>query len=144
MIPMFDKRGYLPEGKPYIVTWEEFETRFGNNDHRKRLLSGLKMALDNLKQAGCCKVYIDGSFITTKENPGDWDACWEIQGVDSKLLDPVIIDADFQPHKLTEKYFGDLFLQAPRLPGGNFVNYFQKDRDGKRKGIVVINLATLP
>src|SRR5579872_3550918 len=138
VIPEFNKQGYLPPGSPYKANWAEFEARFGTNDHRRRLLVGLKEALENLKEAGCRQVYVDGSFITDKSLPADWDACWDIEGVNSRLLDPVIIDADFNPDRLKAKYSGDLFLQAPRLPGGNFVRFFQTDRYENKKGIVLI------
>jgi hypothetical protein len=36
-------------------------------------------------------VYVNGSFATAKERPGDFDACWEITGVDPALLDPVLL-----------------------------------------------------
>jgi hypothetical protein len=144
MIPAFDKRGYLPAGIPVKATWEELVARFATTEHRRHLLDGLENALKNLKQAGCRKVYVDGSFITNKEKPGDWDACWELDGVDITLVDAVILDADRIPDRMKAKYFGDLFLQAPRLPGGNFVGRFQQDRNGLKKGIILIDLRTLP
>lgn len=144
MIPPFNKRGVLPPGKPYRASWKEVIGRFGTNDHRLTLLTGLKAALANLKGAGCTKFYLDGSFITAKQEPVDWDGCWELEGVDLGAVDPVIINADFFPDRMKEKYSGDLFLQAARLPGGNFLARFQRDRDGLKKGIVVIDLETLP
>jgi hypothetical protein len=144
MIPSFDKRGYLPPGKPYKATWEEFVERFAATEHRRFLLDGLERALKNLKQAGCHTVYVDGSFITDKERPGDWDACWELDGVNVDLVDEVILDADRILDRMKAKYLGDLFLQAPRLPGGNFLNRFQTDRDGLKKGIIVIDLRMFP
>ena len=38
--------------------------------------------LTNLSSAGCRLVYLDGSFVTRKERPGDIDACWDVQYVD--------------------------------------------------------------
>jgi|AGTN01.2.fsa_nt_gi hypothetical protein len=144
MIPKFDKRGNLPAGKPYKATWEQFVDHFGYNERRETLLAGMILALYNLKEAGCKRVYIDGSFITTKKNSSDWDGCWEIEGVDFDRLDSVIADEKFHHEERKEKYLGDLFLHSPRLPGAHWVNRFQKDRDGKAKGIVVIELETLP
>jgi hypothetical protein len=80
MIPEFDINGNLPPGI-HQVTWEEFTKRFGITRHRCKLLGGLKRALDSLKAAGCQTVYVDGSFITEKKVPGDFDACWDINGV---------------------------------------------------------------
>ena len=106
MIPAFDKRGYLPPGKPYKATWQEFIERFGTSEHRLHLISGLERALLNLKQAGCGLVYVDGSFVTNKNLPGDWDGCWELEGVNINLIDP--------------------------------------DRDGRKKGIIMIDLRAFP
>ena len=48
------------------------------------------MALEVLHRAGCSKVYIDGSFVTVKLEPGDYDACWDIDGVNVEALDSVL------------------------------------------------------
>jgi hypothetical protein len=143
MIPAFNKFGYLPPGKPCQATWEEFTARFGTTERRRRLLGGLRCALLALKAAGCQVVYVDGSFVTSKAEPADWDACWEIDGVDFDVLDDLIVDEEFTHVERKRKYLGDLFLQAPRLPGRNFLTFFQKDRDGTAKGIVKIKLDTL-
>ena len=76
MLPKFNQNGLLPPGI-YIVDWEEFVQRFGYNPWRNHLLDGLREALDSLKNVGCRMVYIDGSFVTDKEYPNDYDACWD-------------------------------------------------------------------
>ena len=68
MIPEFDLGGNLPPGV-HTSTWALFVTRFGITDHRRRLISGLKGALDSLKRAGCRRAFVDGSFVTGKEQP---------------------------------------------------------------------------
>jgi hypothetical protein len=32
-------------------------------------------------------VYIDGGFVTVKREPSDYDACWDIDGVNVEALD---------------------------------------------------------
>src|SRR5919109_4373198 len=94
MIPPFEpSTGLLPAGV-HEATWEELVARFGWTPHRLALLAGLKAALDALRVAGCRRVYIDGSFVTAKEAPGDFDGCWEMPGVDPDLLDPVLLTFD--------------------------------------------------
>jgi hypothetical protein len=56
------------------------------------LLIGLREALARLKAAGCRLVYLDGSFVTSKPQPEDFDACWGVTGVDVESLDPVFLD----------------------------------------------------
>ena len=57
-------------------------------------LAGLRAALENLRDAGCQTAYTNGSFVTDKEHPNDYDACWEEGGVDPNLLDPVLLNFD--------------------------------------------------
>lgn len=95
VIPLVDPAtGNLPPGL-HEATWEEIVERYGYTPHRLALLAGLRAALDTLRQAGCGRVYLDGSFVTGKEVPNDFDACWEIDGVNVDLLemlDPVLLD----------------------------------------------------
>jgi len=51
-------------------------------------------ALRLLREAGCGRAYVDGSFVTAKEVPGDFDGCWEAEGVDFDLLDPRLLTFD--------------------------------------------------
>ena len=93
MIPFFDAVGNLPPGIHW-ATWQELVDRYGKTPHRRTLLAGLKSALDALRVAGCQIVYIDGSFVTAKHVPNDFDACWDIDGVDPTLLDPILLIFD--------------------------------------------------
>lgn len=72
MIPKFNRDGRLPVGIHW-ATWQEIESRFGFSERRRQLLLGLRSALRTLRTAGCSKVYIDGSFVTMKHEPGDYD-----------------------------------------------------------------------
>lgn len=74
MMPPFDATGNLPPGI-HEATWEEFVARYGATSRRLTLLAGLKAALDALRTAGCQRAYIDGSFVTNKAIPGDFDGC---------------------------------------------------------------------
>ena len=87
MIPPHEEEsGNLPPGL-HLATWGEVASRFGGSERRLDLLAGLKQALLSLRSAGCRQAYLDGSFVTTKEAPGDFDACWEASGVDASRLD---------------------------------------------------------
>ena len=86
MIPPFDPAtGNLPPGI-HEATWEEVVDRYGTTPYRRQLLGGFRDALAVLRDVGCRRVYLDGSFITTKEVPGDFDACWETTGVNLSQL----------------------------------------------------------
>jgi hypothetical protein len=109
MLPDFDqKTGQLPPGI-HQATWDEFVTRFGTNVRRRKLIDGLKLALDSLKHAGCKTAYVDGSFVTSKERPRDFDGCWDANGVDGDLLDPELLvlnrDRIVQKRSTEENFF---------------------------------------
>ena len=104
------------------------------------------MALENLRDAGCRTAYIDGSFVTDKEYPNDYDACWEETGVDPYLLDLVLLTFDHGRETQKAKYLGELFpvTAVADAEGLSFLEFFQMDRDtGEPKGIVVIDLEEL-
>jgi hypothetical protein len=146
LIPAFDASGLLPPGA-HVADWAEIADRFGHNPQRQWLLQALKRALDALKAAGCVHVYLDGSFVTAKPVPRDYDLCWSFAGTDPTRIDPVLLDFDNGRRAMKAKYLGDLF--PAELPEGNsgkrFVDFFQIDKDtGAMKGIVLIDLRRLP
>lgn len=139
----FQENGNLPEGI-HVMSIEEFETKFGYNGHRKKLIEGLKRGMSHLKDCGCKTIFIDGSFVTTKEIPGDFDACWDRNGVDiPKLISQYSTIVDFDDDRKNQKtlYFGEFFPANTITDGGlPFIAFFQKDKNGNPKGIVQINL----
>jgi hypothetical protein len=146
MIPEFDDRGNLPPGI-YLATWAEIVTHYATNTRRRELLDGLLDALRSLKTAGCATTYLDGSFVTAKEHPGDFDACWESAGVVLDRLDPELLDFSNERSAQKERYGGEFFpAEAAAEPAGTtFLDYFQRVRQtGKPKGIIAIDLTGLP
>jgi hypothetical protein len=68
MIPTLDTDGNLPPGV-HLATWDEFVGQYGGTPHRVRLAGGLSAGLAILRQVGCRRVYVDGSFVTSKAIP---------------------------------------------------------------------------
>ena len=119
---------------------------YATNERREQLLDGLRAAINSLRAAGCSRVYLDGSFVTSKDVPGDFDACWQTSGADPGVLDPVLLDFSDRRAAQKAKYGGELFpAEVAAEPGGmRFVDYFQRDRvTGAAKGIVAIDLGAL-
>lgn len=146
MIPELDSDGNLPPGI-HVAPWEEIVTRYATNARRRELLDGLLDALRSLKGAGCRTAYLDGSFVTAKELPGDFDACWKIAGVDAGRLDRELLDFSNRRAAQRARYGGELFPAetAAEPTGTTFLDYFQRDRDtGQPKGIIAIDLGALP
>ena len=142
MIPEFEAgTGNLPAGM-HSATWDELSDRYGYTPWRRRLLNGLHHALKLLSAAGCVRVFIDGSFVTSKEEPRDFDGCWDAQGVDFDVLDERLLT--FDAGRATQKaaFLGELFVADARAdPQGTlFLDFLQTDREGRRKGIIIIDL----
>ena len=142
MIPSLDPlTGYLPPGQ-YDATWDEITSAYGYNLRRLMLLQGLRAVLDNLAAAGCMRAYLNGSFVTAKVTPGDFDMCFEPAGVDSATIDPILKMVGPSRRILQRaKYHGEIASAraAADRRGTLYVNYFQKDAVGRAKGILVLD-----
>ena len=125
MIPEWLSIGDLPPGV-HFATWTRIEDRLAFNPRRRRLLAGFREACEHLRKAGCRLVYLDGSFVTARDHPGDFDACRDIQNVDDKKLDPVFWD--FKQGRAAQKrrFLGEFFpAQLPEGATGRlFVEFF--------------------
>jgi hypothetical protein len=147
MVPDLDESGNLPPGV-HDADWSELQSRFGTTPHRSGLLSGLREAALALKAAGCRRLYIDGSFISAKAVPEDFDACWEAFGVNAKLLDRILLTFDHGRLAQKIKYGGELFpasaVAETTAPWRTFLDFFQQDKcTGKPKGIIAIDLGRM-
>ncbi|MDC3985969.1 DUF6932 family protein [Polyangium jinanense] len=141
-IPKFDKQGVLPPGV-HVATWPEIRARYGHSGRRRKLLAGLEKALASLKEAGCRRAYIDGSFVTAKQGPGDFDGCWEEDEVDPDKLHPALLM--FDDNRAVQKaiFGGEMFPASARADasGSPFLRFFQKQKEtGAPKGILCIDL----
>lgn len=140
MIPELRTDGTLPPGE-HEAAWTDLRAAFAGDPWRAYLLEGLRRACLALAAAGCTRLWLDGSYVTGKGVPGDFDGCWDPAGVDPVLLDPVLLDFDDKRAAQKAKYSGELFpATAPADGAGRtFVEFFQTGRDGEPKGIVVID-----
>ena len=150
MIPDIDReyenvQGYLnlPIGV-HEADWDEFCIRFITSLKRIRLKEGMEPMLLHLRDVGCKFVKIDGSFVTSNPDPNDFDGTWDPEGVDVIKLDPAIDDED--KNAMKEKFKGELYRQDTIEAGSGkpFDEFFQMDRFDNYKGVVKINLGTLP
>ncbi len=106
-------------------------------------MDGLRFAIDSLHAAACSRVYLDGSFVTDKEVPGDFDACWDAGSVDPGLLNPVLLDFRDRRAAQKAKFGGELFAArfVAEPAGTTFLEFFQLDRPTQQpKGIIAIDL----
>lgn len=131
----------LPPGI-HEATLLDVKQSFATNAKRKTLYEGFVKGCEALKFAGCSIVYLDGSYITEKQSPGDFDVCWDPTGVDPAKLDPVLLDFSNMRKNQKMKYGGEFFPSSIKADGSRtFVDFFQIDKEsGKEKGIIRIQL----
>lgn len=139
----FSPSGLLPPGE-HAVTLAEVAAQFGSTISRRDIFLGITLAATSLAVAGCRRLWVDGSFVTEKEAPRDWDGCWDAAGVHAHLLDPVLLDfTDAGRHRMKTKYRADLFPAScvEKSSGLTFVEFFKVDKNtGTPKGILLIDL----
>lgn len=128
------------------MTWEEFKSTFSYNLHRSNLFKGIELAIKELKAVGCKTIYMDGSFISKKEQPQDFDLCWDEEGVNYKLIVteyPGLMDYGWRMKNMKKRYGGDIVPMtslACYKKGLIFLAYFMQDKQSRDKGIIRISL----
>lgn len=145
MLPPFDPAtGRLPDGE-YEIDWQELVETFGWNTRRRQLLDGLAEAIELLGAAGCRRLWLNGSFVTAKEEPADFDACWDPDGVDLEALDPIFLDFAEGRAAQKSRFGGELLPNVTEAGSGlSFSEFFRNERDTGRKGIVVLTIGGQP
>lgn len=157
---MFNEYGCLPEGI-HRMSWEEVKTQFNSTDRRKKLIDQIEVLLALLRDSGCTVVYLDGSFVTDKLEPGDIDLLFDFQaGEDGNVIyrkmltaDPILDSSIPHNRKLQKMKYGSEIFYAQWSTllyiGGvyreTFFSYFQRHRnfDGIKKGLIQLDLATI-
>ena len=92
-------------------------------------------------------LYLDGSYVTDKDRPLDFDGCWDATGVSGQSLDPVLLSFGNRRAAQRAKYYGELFPSSAVADrqGATCLDFFQQDKQtGQPKGIVAIGLEAFP
>jgi len=143
-IPELQTNGELPPGE-HKATVDEVEIVFGSSsDRRKYLMQGLRSAVLNFEKSGVKQIWLNGSFVTDKKQPNDIDGCWEYtSSVEAKKLDPVFLGTRTD---MKRKYGLDFFISNWVETGSGlpFPKFFQVNRNGNAKGIILIMLGDTP
>jgi hypothetical protein len=143
MIPEWTSNGVLPPGI-HAATLDEVAQHLVTNHHRLDLFQGLKKLLKHLKEAGCQLAYLDGSYVTSKYRPNDYDLCWDPKYVDIDKLNPCLLDFSIFGRKRMKFLYlsSDIFIatNTEQSSGLTFLDFFQHDSEGRKKGIIKIRL----
>lgn len=136
----------LPKGI-HDSTLHEVKQVYSTNPIRTRLYEGFVEGAKALASAGCKNLYLNGSYVSSKLNPGDFDACWDPVGVDIRFLDQIFLDLRYGTHIQKEHFQGEFFPSTVVESGSNlrFIDFFQTINSSKlRKGIIRIDTQNDP
>ena len=141
MIPEFYDGMYLPDGE-HEASWDEVHERFGKPTEARQALSRrLKHFLDVAKNCAFIRVYLFGSFISGKEEPGDVDLMYSSDLDFDSLTQQCRELLNYSVIKAREGW--DMFCCSDTpssSPLGNLLEAWKEDRDKKRRGMIVISL----
>lgn len=142
MIPDFSENGNLPPGIHYCY-WDEFREKFGYTRDRRKMIESMEDIMRQLKAAGCRTFYINGSFVTSNQFPNDFDCCWDRDDVNINYLRinaPLILKF-YDSSAQKAKYGGEIYQSdQPVDESTNSIEFFQRDRELNKKGIIAIDL----
>ncbi len=119
MIPPLRRDGLLPPGVHPADDWAEVVQRFGGTPERASLLQKLRLGLENLRDAGCAWVLLDGSFVSDKPDPNDVDGCWQYTPqVDLAVIDFAFVRLTTGDRVRLKALYGMDFFLADMIEGG--------------------------
>jgi hypothetical protein len=142
MIPNFREDGYLPEGL-HTATEAEVMFRFGTaSSKRRRLAWRLKRWISLARCVYAKRLFVDGSFVTTKLEPNDVDAViWLPQDFSDQVKQEIVEALELEDMLLTRRP-EEIFAAEDRRDWDDWIEFFGRTRelDGRRKGVVEIEL----
>ncbi len=145
MLPPFHDGMYLPAGD-HPATWEDIIGRFCGGARRQGFCNRLQAFLERARNCGFLKVYLFGSFISGKTDPGDVDLLWVYrEGLDLNALRKDCYDLlNYGLNKEQERW--DMWCCSDN----DFViNYLMegwrknKPPDNQARGVIILDLAGL-
>lgn len=141
-LPEFEPAtGYLPGGQVHAATIDEIRERFGGTYRRRELLANFEDVVRLLRELGVTEIMIGGSFVTSKQRPGDIDVIYvPPAGADPGTWGSL---APNRRHELKSRSRVDLWkYPSPQPVSGNpfrtqtIESFFSRDRDGIERGLV--------
>ncbi len=147
-LPDFRADGWLPEGH-HPATWGEITSQFGGEvgSRRKHLLMLLFQWRDAVRAKGMGGLLIlNGSFISRKEEPGDFDCLFIYNAITAKLIeeDEEALELLSYDH-CKAKGYGDIFTLSEtavrEFPQFCHLDMFDSDKVTKKsKGVLEIEI----
>lgn len=142
MIPDFRDDGYFPEGL-HFATEAEATFRFGANTRRRqRLALRLRRWIELARAISAHRLFVDGSFVTSKAEPNDVDAViWLPDDFVERVSNGNLEALELETMLLT-RHPEEIFAAEDRRGWNDWLEFFSRTRetDGRRKGVVEIEL----
>jgi hypothetical protein len=141
-IPTFRPDGYLPPGV-HVALEAAVMFRFGTaTKRRRRLTLRLRRWLELARSVAARRFFVDGSFVTAKEEPEDIDAVVLLPADFQEQIDRGVIAAVELEEMLLTRQPEELFAAEDERDWADWLEFFGRTReaDGRRKGVVEIHL----
>ena len=142
MIPEFNDDGYLPEGL-HVASEADVTFRFGTDTpRRKRLALRLRRWIELSRSISANRLFVDGSFVTSKPEPNDVDAVVWLPENFVDLVSNGNLEAMELESMLLNRHPEEIFAAEDRRDWDDWLEFFSRTResDGRRKGVVEIKL----
>jgi hypothetical protein len=144
VLPEFTSEGDLPVGV-HVTDWQEFRSRFGTTTPRRVWLFGRLRVLVALaaNTRKLSRVFIWGSFVTTKPSPKDldilfiMDEAFAVEGIDSQAR------AVFDSTRAKLLFEADVFWARASIGEEvlkTWLETYQISRSFRKRGIVELEL----
>jgi hypothetical protein len=137
-IPSLDPQGLLPPGI-HECSLAQIISTFGRTgvEHRRTFLCGrLEEFLPWVRSVNCFRsLFIDGSFVTDKEEPNDIDMLLELPPASLQMLGHIKNHAVFNKSQVFQRFQIDVFPMAPGFV--DLLDWFQGLRveEAKARGL---------
>ena len=142
MIPEFKDDGYLPEGL-HVASEADVTFRSGTDTpRRKRLALRLRRWIELSRSISANRLFVDGSFVTSKPEPNDVDAVVWLPENFVDLVSNGNLEAMELESMLLNRHPEEIFAAEDRRDWDDWLEHFRRTResDGRRKGVVEITL----
>lgn len=116
-IPALTEAGYLPSGE-FQCSRTELKATFGVNDRRALLLAKLDAFLEWLHETHnlCLPYFVDGSYTTSKEHPGDIDFVIDLTGATQDQIGTTLQLWAFHRAEIKRDFEIDFWYFHPEAP----------------------------
>jgi len=141
-IPPLQDDGHLPPGL-YLADMNEIEDCFGKSTPRRQeLFERLRTFVELARHCGALRVFVNGSFVTAKPEPGDVDVVIWMSEKYFELLEQADKDAVLLEEMFDKREPKEAFLADAEWKWNGWVEFFSRVRGelSKRKGLVEVKL----